>query len=263
MDTLDFTLRSLPEPDAWPMALPPAHLTTARWFGEIVDQGELRPRLCPIFNDKLTYFFYGGVFYRTSNKSTRNAAELPIAFLFDPKVLPSFFRYYPFDTGGLAQGLYGGLGSVLQPFEDTYAVSGEDATTPSRIVYHLYMTNRRYLEGTLNDNLGSAPIPVPQLSAFLQADLTELGIDKRQSVIECHSREPITLAQGLLWIGFPESMTDVFARLYDVTKPSMPEFYPYKSHVTFNPIEIAAVLENRAADVIKRFEDLPKAAKGM
>lgn len=258
--TLDLTLRSLPEPASWPMALPPTHLTTARCFGDIVNQAELRPRLCPVFNDDLTYFFYGGIFYRTSNKSTRSAMDLPIAFLFDPIVLAAFFRYYPFDTGGLASGLYGSAGSPLQPFEDTYAVMGEDVITPTRMVYYLYMTNRRYLEGSLNDGLASAPVPVPQLSQFLQADLTALGVDKRQSVIHC--KEPITLRQGLLWVGFPESMTDIFAGLLALTKPSVPDYYSYKSHAIFNPVEIAAQLEMRAADVIKRFEDLPKAAKG-
>lgn len=258
MKNLDLTLRSLSD-DRWPMALPPSHVSIARWFTDIVDQGELAPRMCSVFNQALIYFFYGGVFYRTGDKPTRNAAELPIAFLFDPGVLKSFFRYYPFDTGALASGRYGPAGEHLKPFEETYAVAGEhDPSMPSKMVYFLYQTNQRYLQGNVNDDLAKMPNPLPQVCAFLKDDLSKHGVDQRQALIECHSKEPISL-KGLLWVGFPETMTDVFGQISHLTRPSMPDYYKYDSHVIFNPAEIAAKLEMKAAEVVKRFVSLPKA----
>jgi hypothetical protein len=242
------------------MALPPSHLSVARWFDAIIGQGELRPRMCPVFNETLIYLFYGGVFYRTGNKPTRNAAELPIAFLFDPRVLKCFFRYYPFDTGALATGRYGEVGNRLLPFEERYAINGDDeGSVPTKMVYFLYQTNERYLKGYVNDDLAKMPNPLPELCAFLKEDLSDYQVDQRQTVIECHLKQSMPLNQGLLWIGFPETMTDVFSRLYDLTKPSMPDYFRYESHLIFNPAEIAAKLEMEAAKVVKRFQSLPMA----
>jgi hypothetical protein len=184
---------------------------------------------------------------------------LPIAFLFDPGVLKSFFRYYPFDTGALASGRYGPAGERLKPFEETYAVAGDyDGSAPSKMVYFLYQTNQRYLQGNVNDDLAKMPGPLPQVSAFLKDDLSKHGVDQRQALIECHAKEPISL-KGLLWVGFPETMTDVLGQIYYLTKPWMPDYYEYESHVIFNPAEIAAKLELKAAEVVKRFVSLPKA----
>ncbi|HKY44805.1 MAG TPA: hypothetical protein VJM50_17065 [Pyrinomonadaceae bacterium] len=182
---------------------------------------------------------------------------MPIAFLFNPSVLASFFRYYPFDTGALADGLFGKAGEPLLPFKETYAVPAEDVSSPARMVYHLYLTNHRYLTGHVNDQLVQMPTPFPQLSTFFNEDLCDYGIDRRQLLIECQSKNSIPLNKGLLWIGFPDSMTDIFARLYDVTKPSVPEYFQYEAHAIFNPAAICERLEFKAAEVVRRFEELP------
>jgi hypothetical protein len=262
-ETLERALGSLPDPptpQTLPIALPPTHLSIARWFDSIVDDGELRPRTCGVFKEDLLYLFYGGVFYRTGNKHTRNVVELPIAFLFDPSVLSSCACYYPFDTGALAAGKYGNAAEPLMPFEKTYKVSGKDVSVPSRLVYHLFGTNERYLGGKVDKELPLKPAPLPSLWKFFEEDLTSHGVDQRQSIIECQTNEPIPL-KSLLWIGFPESMTDAFWRLFELTKPSMPQYFQYESHVIFNPSDIAAKLEQEAArEVVRRFVQLPPRA---
>jgi hypothetical protein len=91
----------LPTPRNMPMALPPSHMTDGRNFKTIVSNSELRPQLCDVFQELLIYLFYGGIFYRRSNRPTKHATELPVAFLFDPNILNAVDRYYPSDTGAL------------------------------------------------------------------------------------------------------------------------------------------------------------------
>lgn len=107
MKTLAQTLNELSSPVDLPQLLPPVHSSIVRWFSSIAEKGRLEPRKCSVFNKKLLYLFYGGVFYRPPNVSTKKAVELPIAFVFDPRVLSSIFRYYPFDTGAMAGGRFG------------------------------------------------------------------------------------------------------------------------------------------------------------
>ncbi len=256
--SLELAISSLPEPKSWPMALPPVHLNIARSFSKIVADQQLEPQPDAIFGEDLLYLFYGGVFYRTERDPTRNTDELPIAFLFDPSVLPRCCRYYPFDTGALANGLYREAGKPLLPFETTYRLTGGDDVVPTRMVYYLYESNQRYLRGEISDGLKNLPHPLPQLAAFFSTDLTAHRVDHRQMCIECHFNQPLPLAQGLLWIGFPDSMTDIFARLYEVTRPSIPEYFPYEYHCNFSPADIAAKLELEAAKVVRRFGELPR-----
>jgi hypothetical protein len=256
---LEQTLESLPCPSDWPMTLPPVHLSEARSFGLIVSKGQLEPSMDEVFKEEVLYFFYGGVFHRTANRTSRNIKDLPVAFIFDPSVLTSIVRYYPFDTGALAAGRFGVSGKPLIPFEERFKVNGGDFTAPSRLVHHIYGSNDRYLLGDYATDLNSKPDPLPLLCDFFSADLSANGVDHRQCIIECHSNKPISLAKGLLWVGFPDCMTEDFIRLFKLTKPSIPEYFQYDSHVIFNPVEIAAQLQLRATDVIKRFVQLPKA----
>lgn len=257
--TLEQTLESLPSTNDWPMTLPPVHLSDARSFGLIVSKGQLEPSMDKVFKEKILYFFYGGVFHRTANRTTRNIKDLPVAFVFDPSILTSFVRYYPFDTGALAAGMFGTWGKRLIPFEERFKVNARDFTVPSRIVHHIYGTNDRYLLGKYDSDLKSKPDPLPLLFDFFSADLSSNGVDHRQCIIECHSNDPVSLAKGLLWVGFPDCMTEDFVRLFELTKPSIPEYFQYDSHTIFNPTEKAAQLQLRAADVIKRFVQRPKA----
>jgi hypothetical protein len=257
IDSFDFALKSLPRPKNLPMALPPVHVNEARCFEKIIRDGQLIPWGCKVFGEELLYLSYGGPFYRTGHEPTRDASELPIAFLFDPSLLSSFFRYFPFDTGALANHRFGQAGERLLPLEE-YAVVGDELSAPL-MVHYLYETNRAYLSGRLRKDLNELPTPFPELATFFGSDLSQLGIDQRQLSIECHSKKQIPLSAKLLWVGFPDSMTDIFARLYELTKPSMPEYFQYEAHVIFHPREIAAKLELKAAEVVKRFEALPKA----
>ena len=260
---LEQTLRSLPEPSSWPLSLPVSHLSVARWFESVINAGKLEPRFCDIFNESLIYLFYGGVFYRTATMATKNAAELPIVFIFHPSLLQSVDRYYPFDTGGLAKRRFGDWTDKLVEYQERFRISGaSNSTVPSRLVYHLYGGNKGYLRGEVNPDLKNKPEPLPQLFEFLAADLTQYGVDQRQASIEAHCKQAVPFDRDLLWVAFPDIKTKefrpLFAQLYNWTKPSTPKFFAYRSHSIISPREIAAQLQMAAHDaVIADFVQLP------
>lgn len=263
LPTLADAFSSITCPDPLPPALPVAHVTSARWFSDIVDQSLLTPRWCKHFTKELLYFFYGGAFYRPENIATRNVTELPVAFVFSPTLLSNFHRLYPFDTGALASGRCGSWSGKWQEFRETLYVETNGATDGAQqLVCHLYGDNRRYLKGEVNGSCRTKPQPIPQLRDFLVDDLTGEGVDHRQCTVECQFGDPIRLDQQLLWVAFPEHLTDVFARLFSNLQPHVPEFHSYPSHRNFNPAMVAAQLEDRArTEIVERFVSRPEPGK--
>lgn len=257
--TLDSAIRNATLTSPLPQPLPLVHLSIARWFNSIVGNGKLEPTKCTVFNEDLLYLFYGGVFYRPSSKPTRNATELPIAFVFDPSLLATVLRLYPLDTGALAAGKFGHWASVFDDFKNLLRVDGGgDIEIGSRLVRCLFGSNEEYLRGKADSGCVTHPPPLPQLYNFYVDDLTAHGADQRQCQIECQVASSVKLTRELLWVGFPESMTSDFAALCALTKPYVPQFYAYSSHVIRTPSEVAAQLELIAHnDVIKRYVRLP------
>jgi hypothetical protein len=252
--SLESTLLALPSPPALPVPLPIVHVSVARWFSSIVHEGKLEPRMCSVFGESLLYLFYGGAFYRPPEGLTKNASELPIAFLFEPSVLTTISRFYPFDTGALASGRLGALGDRLKPFLGEFRVSGTDVQTPSRLVHHLFGSNEKYVDGSLDPNCQTKPSPLPELYELMSQDLTSSGTDHRQSCIECQTSNPIDLGQHLMWLAFPESEWITLTELYRTkTYPRIPHYYSYRSHVIKNPREITYDVHQKVLEFIQPY----------
>jgi hypothetical protein len=206
----------------------------------------------------LLYFSYGGIHYRTSNKQSENAAELPLAFLFDPTVLESIERYYPFDTGGLAKRNVGKWAKSLRPvFKRTFKVEGGNYRVPSKMVHYIYGSNESYLNGEVGSICTGGPDPLPLLCQFLSANLSSFGVDHRQRMIEGQKTKPLSLTKGLLWLGYPESRTrdyvPLLREIYERTRPVLPCFYAYSYQKNFNPLAIAERLQGKAAEFIQHY----------
>lgn len=262
--TLDGAIRSLPVPlpDQLPPALPIAHISIARWFRTIVAGGRIVPRICKIFNRDVTYFFYGGAFYRPKNLQTTQRIELPIAFLFEPSILNDASCYYPFDTGAIAGRKYPRANRLLGAFKRRYKVKSTGTyKTPSILVHHLYGDNTQYIDGNVDRLCKKKPDPFPRLHRFLSEDLSSLGFDHRQTTIECQFDKAIDLDQKLIWIGFPESLLGEFGKLCERMAPHVPAWYHYRSHRSFNPAQVAAQLELLANDVVMRYATRPRGGR--
>ena len=259
---LDTTIKSLSIPQRGPLPLPVAHLSTVRWFDAIASGGHLVPTNCDVFKTKLLYLSYGGIHYRTANKQSENATELPLAFLFDPVVLDSIERYYPFDTGAMAKRNLGKWTRKLRPiFKSKFKVSGGDYNVPIKLVHYIYGGNETYLKGEVDGTCGGSPDPLPLLCQFLSDDLSSLGIDHRQRMIECQTTRPLPLGKSLLWVAYPECKTRDYKPLlwdiYERTKPTVPYFYAYEYYKNFNPLAVAERLQGQAIDFLKRYLQLP------
>jgi hypothetical protein len=214
--------------------------------------------MCTVFGKELTYLFYGGVFYRPNNLPTRNPTESPIAFVFSPAIIKDLFKIFPFDTGALAAGKYGHWSTRLTPIEIYEALNTTDNKIISKLVYYMFGENDLYLRGRPNPVSSTYPPPFPEVYDFYIDDLTPLGIDRRQCLIECQFDSPIPFNESLLWVGFPESMTPEYGKLLDLIDPHKPQFHPYPAEAIFNPAEVTAQLEKIARmEVIERYIKYP------
>jgi hypothetical protein len=234
--------------------LPIVHVSVAKWFNSIAGIGLLEPRHCPVFSEDLIYLFYGGAFYRSFAGLTKDASKLPIAFLFEPRVLSKISRFYPFDTGALVGGRLGALGDRLKPFMSAFQVPAVDAQTPSRMVHHLFGSNDNYMDGSLDSACRGKPSPLPELYELMNQDLTSSGTDHRQCCIECQTSKAMDLGEHLEWLAFPESHFLYFKELY-IRKlaPRMPHYYSYRCHSIKNPAEITYDVHKKAVEFMSPY----------
>jgi hypothetical protein len=256
--SLEQTILKLEAPPPSFMALPPTHLTRSEWFGVIVQKGQLEPHNCKFFNEKLLYFFYGGVFFRPASRFTPDELQFPIAFVFEPSVLTSFSRYYPFDTGAMFKGYFKNWAAKMAPFQENFKLEGKDYTAPSRLVYHLFGSNEEYLRGRPRAELQQQPAPLPLLWEFFRDNLPNPNTDHRQVTIECQTGAAIPLDRNLIWVGYPDSLTSEYLDLLQRLKPYVPRSYRYIAPAKFNPRDIAAELEAQARlDIIDFYLNPP------
>lgn len=93
---------TLPEP------LPIMHSCEGFDFESIVENGKLRPSLCPVFNEELLYFFYGKPSYPVGEKEKVNRTDVmccPVCLIIDIEKI-DIFRAFPFDSGAFENKMY-------------------------------------------------------------------------------------------------------------------------------------------------------------
>lgn len=248
-NTLEASLGSLNKPTRLPAPLPLTHLSVVRKFEDIVTAGRLDPKLCDVFQTSLVYLFYGSIFYRTSLDPTENTAEQPLVFIFRPTALQLVDHYYPFDTGALIKAYPEEWRQKLGPKAADYKInSNGDLDLPSRLVFHLYKDNKRYLLGEVDPSVASNAAPFPVLHEFLSANLSGSGVDDRQRAIEALAVKSIPFDE-LAFVAYPERLTDEFQTLFEALYPKLKptlEFYPYECAKNFRPGEVAYDIRKEA-----------------
>jgi hypothetical protein len=231
-------------------SLPAGHLTDSRNFkGQAIRWG-IDPEACDFFKEDLVYLYYGGLFFRRSERPTRKASMYPVGFLFQPRILADIDCYYPFDTGALARGYYGVSGDIVDHWRDCRITGRNDAHQPRRLVQYLFATNRKYIRGLASLSFAILPDPLPWLIRFLREDLTSLGADQRQYRIECQSKKPVSF-NDLLWVGYPDVYAQWFARIFERAGDRRPDRWAYDTYSSSRPAEMAAVLQQEALTFIR------------
>jgi hypothetical protein len=89
--------------------LPLVHTITCFRLNSYCRRHSIQTSPCKVFDENLTYFFYGRPSYRdrSATKPVRDIGVYPVCFVFKPgaiSVTPR--RLYPFDSGAFGMGLY-------------------------------------------------------------------------------------------------------------------------------------------------------------
>jgi hypothetical protein len=84
--------------------LPLTHTTDAFDLRDIIVDKKIKPRHCAIFDEDLSYHFYGRPAYRKNAETQANslAAYAPVIFIFKPTIADKAIAAFPFDSGAYA-----------------------------------------------------------------------------------------------------------------------------------------------------------------
>jgi hypothetical protein len=249
MTTLESALNRIALPRQ--EVLPLAHLSKAKRLSNIVRRGKLLTRHCDVFNDRLLYLSYGVPFYRPRNEFTENRDKWPVGFLFDIELVKNISRFYPFDTGAMARGLFGRRWRNEFDIDNCYT-----ADRPERLVSCLYTSNENYLFGRVKRRISSRITILSWIHRFLLTDLSVKNIDQRQRTIECLSNVPFDLLQSMWWIAYPTHMApDV--RLLWKRSPKKFRSYEYTASRNSNPAYLCELIIAKAREEIQHFHKTP------
>ena len=165
-------------------SLPWSHGTAQHDFEDIIDRGGLVPKLCPVFDENLTYFFYGRSEYRASAGVTGTSSQpyLPVFLLLSsPKRLRAK-RFVPFDSGAFEVGRFKDFFKSPSCLENFIFESPK--SIPGQLVTAFFGTNEDYVLGGFK----SGSIPKLSSDAQMLADLYsatgQQNFDARRSAIE-------------------------------------------------------------------------------
>lgn len=258
MNTLDYVLKNRLDPcPSTIKPLPIAHLTSARSFNQIRADEAFKPQKCDVFNQKLLYFSYGGIFHRYGPHSTQDATKLPVAFVFKPTLLTKIDYLFPYDTGAANKGLFN---EEICNFDKYRISSGNNQSLQAlapKLVYYFYNSNENYIKGIpavqfINDSISQIEV-MQNLLSFLSLDLTQDGVDHRHRAMECQSNTEWRIAdiiQDILWVGFPNYRIEDYYWMCEERKKKTDEELPkylYSCNINFTPSEQAAKLEREAS----------------
>ena len=172
--------------------LPATHATTTLVFDSVLSGLELLPKLCPIFQKQLVYFFYGRMAYRVADDGEADDADAlaPVVLVVRSETLDDVRAVYPFDTGGFS--IYQtaiAKGAELNKFE-----LGDIATARRLINCYWNSPNSYFWFHTAQLN-PTPPIQPHQLYAAMYGNLLRAkgvrGADDRRGTIEISTSSAI------------------------------------------------------------------------
>ncbi|HEY4343905.1 MAG TPA: hypothetical protein VGN05_06150 [Parvibaculum sp.] len=198
----------MPDPD-WPL-LPLTHVTKGVTAQDIIRDGRITPSECPVFEEPLTYFFYGRPAYRVSESgAVKVEAACPYCFIFDEALISKAKNIYAFDTGAFANRLYKHMLADEMNVED-FSLE-DDVKRPNRIIANVFKSRKNYFEGDTSEVAAPNEATEPwdfQARAYMQL-LKSTGRnepDDRICSIEIIVAEPIALTGNLKAVIVPHTL---------------------------------------------------------
>ena len=199
---------SKPEPN-WGL-MPLTHIAKGLIAKDIIREGKIEPKDCPVFARPLAYFFYGRPAYRVAGDGAiRDAATCPFAFIFEPNTIERAQAIHAFDTGAFHNRMYNHV--LMEEMQiDDFSLERESRRV-NRLVYCVFRNLSNYYDGD------TSKIPEPnQIAAkgdFLAQAYIKLlraegrnEADDRICTIEVTLGEPLSLDGNLMAIVVPDML---------------------------------------------------------
>jgi len=153
---------------------------------------------CEVFNERITYLFYGRAAYKYALKddATKQLNLYPVCFVFDLELIKDIKRIYPFDSGAMHHGL-------LSDFMDEMSVLADFEIEPETrriadIVLKFFDNNKAYVDARTN---GQPVDPMDfESKAFVEMTNAFVGsrADERRVTIEVQAGHTVPFANGAL-----------------------------------------------------------------
>jgi hypothetical protein len=84
--------------------LPLFHTCDAFYLRNILENGAIMPQLCDVYNEDLTYTFYGKPGYKSRlEKNSKAGFLMPVCFIINSSFISTVKRMLPFDSGGFSR----------------------------------------------------------------------------------------------------------------------------------------------------------------
>jgi len=231
------------------------HLTVAKSLRSILRGRQLIPSHCEKFGTRLLYFSYGLPYYRPKYHQTEEVLEFPVALAFGANSLSKMARFYPYDTGGAADGVFGPIWKTfLSKFDQLYVT-----TNPERLVSCFYGSNSSYLRGRVRPYSARGSKPVDAIHRFLAQDMSLMGADQRQRTIECIADEPFQLLDALDWVAYPATATTDIGLIWKACNQKF-RSRRYIPDVNDNPASLVSWIRNMAREDLKHLWESPNAS---
>ena len=232
------------------------HLTVAKSLRSILRGRQLIPSHCETFGTRLLYFSYGLPYYRPKYQQTEEILEFPVALAFGTSSLSRMARFYPYDTGGAASGIFGPRWKTyLSKFDQLYVT-----THPERLVSCFYESNLNYLRGRSQPYSARGSEPVDTIHRFLVQDMSLRGADQRQRTIECIADEPFQLLDALDWVAYPDTAATDIRLLWNACEHQKFRSRSYVVDVNDNSASLVSIIRDMARKDLGHIWEPPNAS---
>ena len=240
--------------------MPLTHITKGVSAEDIVRASSIRPEgVCAVFNEPLSYFFYGRPAYRISDEGALKVeAACPYCFIFDSALINNAKRIHAFDTGAFAKRMYKHVMTDEMRLEDFSLEL--DSTRPNRIIASVFATKRAYFDGDTTQVVEPDKAAEPwefHARAYLQllASRGRNEPDDRICSIEVLFGAPVPLTGNLKAVVVPHTLWGTGRRapwLMSLSNANV-EILPYSFIPGRHPEHYHALLEMAVRDLYERW----------
>lgn len=237
--------------------LPLTHITDAYTFRDIVDNAEIQPNKCKVFNgETLIYTFYGRPAYKIpdADELPPEPVYLPVCLILRPPSGVSIKRVHALDTGALQHfRTIPGIHRKMMKEDFSLEPSLESAAKLVRLVYG---DNKRYLNNEPVETLacGAFELELNALMTMARDTTSSNSPDERITTVEVQYTEPIPLKENCLAIILP----GVFAEDAEVKRlTSGIELLRYDIVRRMAPSQYSSQIYDLAKSYLKRAKLLP------